>query len=214
VSAPEPPDLERLRAALGASRKDGAPDADTGRIFDALYGDMTPEARQAVVDEMLTSADGIEAWRIAKELSPPHSQRSTVAPSAKGWTWLPLAATLAIAIGGGWFVFRPARSGDAPAYRSADGASIASALPAGARLARSNAVLRWTPIEGARYRVRVLSAALEPIDEAGDLTSAEYRVRPDALAGLPAGATLLWQVEARAPGRAVVLSPTFSVQLE
>jgi hypothetical protein len=214
VSAPEPQDLARLRAALAAGRGPEPAEADAERIFAALHGEMDAKDRQAVVDEMLKSADGVDVWQLAKELAPPGVQRSAMPPSASVWTWLPLAATLAITIGAGWLVFKPSGPESAPAYRSADGPTIASALPAGARLARGNPVLRWTPVEGARYRVRVLSAALEPLDEAADLTSAEYRVRAGVLDLLPSGTTLLWQVEARAPGRATVVSPTFTVLVE
>jgi hypothetical protein len=213
VSAADPPDLARLRAALAASRGPDTAEADAARVYAAVHGTMSTDERQAAVDEMLTTADGVEVWALAKELAPTE-MRSVAVPSSSAWRWLPLAATLAITIGGGWFVFKPAGSGETPAYRSIEGTAIASALPERTRLPRANAVLRWTPLEGARYRVRVLSPALEPIDEASNLTTAEYRVRPEVLQALAPGTMVFWQVEARIPGRAIVVSPTFSVQVE
>jgi hypothetical protein len=214
VSDPKPPDVAGWRAALAASKGHGAADADAERIFSALHGQMSPEQRRAVIDELLASADGLEAWRLAMELAPPGAQPAAAAWTSPAWRWMPLAAALVIMVAGSWFVLAPRRTQAPPVYRSLEDVTIASALPDGAPLARANAVLRWTPVEGARYHVRVLTAALEPLDEADGLTTAEYRVRPESLATLPSGATLLWQVEARIPGRGTVASPTFSTQLE
>ena len=109
--------------------------------------------------------------------------------------------------------FQPWRS-DPPVYRGAEPRSIASLLPAGDRLSREQPVLRWTALDGARYRVRVLTPELDLLDEAEDLAAPEYRLPPDVLQRIPAGGRMLWQVEARVPGTAAVVSPTFSVQLE
>jgi hypothetical protein len=87
-------------------------------------------------------------------------------------------------------------------------------LPPGAVLPRAQPVLRWTPVEGARYRVRVLTSDLDLLEEVEDLAAPEYRVSPDAVRRIPSGGRLLWQVEARVPGTAAVTSPTFSIQVE
>ena len=214
MSDPKPSDVARLRAALAASKGHDAADANAERIFSALHGEMTPEQRRAVIDELLATADGLEAWRLAMELAPPGALPAAAPRISPAWRWMPLAAALVIMVGGSWFVFGPRRSQESPAYRSLEDVTIASALPDGAPLTRANPVLRWTPIEGARYRVRVLTATLEPLDEADGLTTAEYRMRSESVATLPSGATLLWQVEARIPGRGTIGSPTFSTQLE
>ena len=109
--------------------------------------------------------------------------------------------------------FQPWRS-EPPVYRSAEPRSIASLLPPGDRLSREQPVLRWTALDGARYRVRVLTPDLDVLDEAEDLAAPEYRLPPAVLQRVPAGGRILWQVEARVPGTAAVVSPTFSVRLE
>jgi hypothetical protein len=71
-------------------------------------------------------------------------------------------------------------------------------------------VLRWSGIDGARYRVRVLTADLQLIDESPETSERAYTLSPETLARIPPAASILWQVEARIPGEVVVTSPTFS----
>jgi hypothetical protein len=210
MSAPEPPDVARLRDALArlADQPDW-PEVDAERVFSALHGDVSPEERRAVVEELIRNPKAAEAWRLARELEPPdHARRLVTAPMR----WMAIAATVAIVAGAAW-LFVPWRAGT-PVFRTGEARAIASLLPGDARLARAAPVLRWTPVEGARYRVRVLTPELDLLDESEDLAAPEYRLREDVLQKLPGGARILWQVEARAGGAAVVVSPTFSVQLE
>ena len=81
-------------------------------------------------------------------------------------------------------------------------------------LSRAEPVLRWTGLEGARYRVRVLTPELELLDETEDLVEPAYRLREDVLGKVPAGGRILWQVEARVRGTPAVVSLTFSTQVE
>jgi hypothetical protein len=221
VSTHEPADVERLRAALaslaaepGGDGGEEAPAVDAGRIFDALYGELGDEARQAVVDATVTDADAAEAWRLAAELAPDRPATVESAPRSISWTWLGLAAALVLAVGLGWQQLALLRTGETPVYRGGDGRTIGSLLPAGAPLSRQSPVLRWTPIEGARYRVRVLTSSLELLEEAADLGVPQYTVSADVVSRLPSGATLLWQVEAAVAGTTPVTSPTFTVQLQ
>ena len=121
---------------------------------------------------------------------------------------------LVLAVGLGWQVIGPWGEPRAPVYRGTGGPQIASALAEHAALPRANPVLTWTGIEGARYRVRVLTADLEPLEEAEDLSVTSHALSADTVDRLPAGARLLWQVEARLPGGATVVSPTFGARLE
>lgn len=214
MSVPEPPDIARLRAALAARDDTAESTVDAGRIFDALHGEMSAEERQAVVDEMLVNAEAAEAWRLARELAPEPRATAAAPYRSQAWKWLPLAAAAVLALVVGWQMFGPWRSGEEPVYRSSDQRSISSQLPEGATLERSRPVLRWTAIEGARYRVRVLTAGLEPLEEASDLTAPEYTLSAETMNKLASGAQLLWQVEARVPGAANVVSPTFTVRVE
>jgi hypothetical protein len=209
MSAPDPPDVDRLRAALARLGDDEAwPEADSERLFSALHGDVSPEERRDIVDELIRNPRAAAAWRIARELAPEEGDRSRSA--WRQWAWLPIAATLVLLAGAAW-QFAPWRA-EVPVYRSAEPRAIAPVLPADGRLSRTDPVLRWTAIEGARYRVRVLTSSLEPLAEA-ELDVPEYRLSLDVVRGIPPGGSILWQVDARVRGSSGVTSPTFSTQV-
>ena len=90
-------------------------------------------------------------------------------------------------------------------FRTGEARTISSLLRDGERLNRAAPLLRWTPVEGARYRVRVLTPELDLLDESEDLAAPEFRLREDVLQKLPGGSRILWQVEARAGGAAIVV---------
>jgi hypothetical protein len=219
MSASEPRDIGRLSAALASlAEQPEWPEPDADRIFAALHGDLGPEERRAVVDEMIRNPRAALAWRLAHELAPEGASHLAVARLAmtrRLWTWAAAAAAamvlIVVGVGSQLRFWHPA---DAPVYRSAESRRIASLLPAGKPLARAQPILRWTPVEGARYRVRVLTSNLELLEEAEDIAAPEYRVSPDAVRRVPPGGRLLWQVEARVPGSAPVTSPTFSARVE
>jgi hypothetical protein len=214
VSGSEPADVARLRAALASLRGDADTPVDAGRIFDALYGDLTAEERRAIVDELFANPDAAEAWRLAQDLAPPASAPAAVPMYRGSWRWWAAAAVVLMAVGIGSQFVGPWRSVDTPVYRSTEQRTIASLLLSGQPLSRTTPVLRWTGIDGARYRVTVLTPALDVIEEAGNLATPEYTVSADALVRFPSGAELLWQVEARLPGEGRIVSPTFSVRVE
>lgn len=214
MSAPEPSDLERLRAALAASTGDESP-VDPGRIFDAVHGDTSSEERQTLVDEIADDPEALEAWRLAMELAP--GPAVSAPGSASGvsstWKWLGVAAGLLLAVGLARPLLAPWRQFGPPVYRGIEGLSIASLLPEGEPLPRAAPVLRWTAIDQARYRVRVFTADLQPLAETSDLATAAYPLPPDVMDRLPGGAVVLWQVEAEAP-QGTVVSPTFATRLQ
>ena len=210
MSAPEPPDVARLREALARlDEEPGWPDADHERLFSALHGDMSAQERGAVVEELIRNPHAAAAWRLARELEPDQPARSSprIAPA---WTWMSIAASLVIVAGAAWML-QLWRS-EAPVFRGGEPSGIASLLPDDATLSRTEPVLRWTALEGARYRVRVLTPELDLLDESGDLAAPEYRLSDGVLQKIPPGSGILWQVEARLGGTAVV-SPTFSAQI-
>ena len=214
MSSSEPADVARLRAALASLGGDAGTPVDAGRIFDALYGDLPAEERRAVVDELITNPDAAEAWRLAQDLAPPASATLAMPVVGGAWRWWTVAAVVALALGVASQFVDPWRSVEPPGYRSTEQRAIASLLPSGQPLSRNNPVLRWTGIDGARYRLTVLTPALEVIEEAGNLTTPEYTVSADAMARFPSGTQLLWQVEARFSGEGSIVSPTFSVRVE
>ena len=212
MSTSEPTDVERLRAALARlGDEPGWPEVDAERLFSALHGDMSAEERRTVVDELVRNPRAAAVWRLARELEPDQPAAHTPA-WGRTWTWLSVAAVVLLIVGAAW-QFQPWRS-EAPVYRGAEPRSIASLVPANTRLSREQPVLRWTALEGARYRVRVLTPDLDLLDEAENLAASEYRLKPEVLRLIPPAGRILWQVEARVCGTAAVVSPTFSVQVE
>jgi hypothetical protein len=214
VTPSDPDDLARLREALASlAGKDGS-SADAGRIFDAVHGStLSGEERRAVVDELVRDPDAAEAWRLARELAP---EGAPVQVPARGeaWKWMSIAAAMVLAVVAGWQLFTPWVPAEPPVYRSGEQRSITSTLRPGVPLSRTQPVLRWTAIEGARYQVRVLTPELQVLVESGELTSPEYALGADVLSRIPSGGEILWQVEARIRGGSVVVSSTFRVRLE
>jgi hypothetical protein len=222
MSTPEPPDVERLRAALARLDEDpGWPDVDAERMYAALHGELDAETRRQIVDETIRNPRAAAAWRLARELDPGDAaspagglDHEDATYGGHAWTrrWLPLAATVALALGAAW-QFQVWRD-DAPVYRGEEVRAISSALPAGQPLSRTRPELRWTPIDGARYRVRVLTPELDVLDESGDLEAPAYMLGPAVLSRIGPGTEVLWQVEARTPGSAPLVSPTFSTRVQ
>jgi hypothetical protein len=102
-------------------------------------------------------------------------------------------------------------------YRGDGGPVLRSLVPAAAALPRDAARLRWElapAAPGARFDVRVTGADLTVITEATDLAAPELLVPREALAALPPGALLYWQVDATLPGGGRLRSPTFTARLE
>jgi hypothetical protein len=218
VSAEEPNDVARLREALASIESDGIREpVDAARIFDALHGDLSPEERYAVIEQLVRDPAAAAAWRLAREMAPDTAPRAAVnrgpeTPRRSArlrWIAVAAAAMLAVAVAQ-WL---PRRAADEPVYRNVESRAIASALPPGAELSRARPVLRWTGVDGARYRVRVLTSDLQLLDESTETSGREYTVAPEALARIPPGGHLLWQVEARIPGEGMVASPTFTVRV-
>jgi hypothetical protein len=208
MSTPEPHDVARFREALARlADEPGWPEADTGRVFSALHGDMRPEERRAVVDELIQNPQAAAAWRLARELEPREPRGLFALP----WRWMSMAAMLFLVIGTAGAILP--RQSEAPVFRGEQSRTIASLLPEDV-LSRAEPVLRWTGLEGARYRVRVLTPELELLDEAEGLVAPEYRLRDDVLALIPAGGRILWQVEARVRGTPAAVSLTFNTRME
>jgi hypothetical protein len=214
VSALERHDVAHLRAALATLAGTEDRPVDAKRIFDALHGQVGADERRAVVDELVLNASAAEAWRLARDLAP-ERPAGAVAGNRGPWWWMSMAAAvLLLVVGGGWRFLNPWELSDHAAYRSVNERTIASPLPQGADLPRSQPILRWSAVEGARYRVRVLTSDLDVLEETGELSSPEYRLSADVLRRIPTGSRILWQVQARVPGGVVVDSPTFIVRMK
>jgi hypothetical protein len=212
MSTGEPDDVARLRAALASLQGDGQGSVDAGRIFDAVHGQLSAAEREAMVEELLANPDAAEAWRLARELAPESVPESAIQPPSRGVSkWLAVAAALVLAAGVGWMALRPAPE---PVYRNGQSLAIASALPADVPLPRAQPVLRWTGLDGGRYRVRVLTPELDVLDESDELSAPQYTVSAEALRRVPPGGRIVWQVDARLPDGVAVVSPSFSTPIE
>ena len=210
MSADEPADVARLRTALASLQGDGQSRADAGRIFDAVHGQLSDDERQALVEQLLADPDAADAWRLAIELAP--DQPAAVPVTSHAWPrWLAVAAVVMLAVGAAWWFVRPSSE---PVYRGSGQSAIVSELPADTVLMRARPVLRWRGIEGARYRVRILTPELELLGESAELRESEYTVEQTVIERVPSGGRLLWQVEGRLRDGTVVMSPTFTARVE
>ena len=194
MSAKEPKDVARLREAFASIEGEGASDpVDAERIFDALHGDVSPAERHAVIEQLVTNPAAAAAWRLAREMAPGHCAGQRAGPCSRRnagdprtWKWMAVAAAAVLAVGLGWQLML-SRGADAPAYRSVESRAITSALEPGAELSRARPVLRWTGIDGARYRVRVLTADLQVLEESAETSAREYTLSQETLARIPPG---------------------------
>jgi hypothetical protein len=209
-------ELARLRAAFAAPAV-AAPDPQSCPSPETVWAAVRGE----LVEHTAVFEACAEDWRLAAVLA---SQSSAAAAATPGkllqgrfGQWRPLMAAAALAAGllivvgiyrtGG---FGPSQ----PTYREAGETAIRSLLPAGQALPRQGAVLRWSPVAGAEsYDVRLSTEDLRLVLTAQSQKAPSYAVPESALAGLPPGAKLLWQVDAVFPDGGRRSSPTFTVEL-
>lgn len=213
--------ISRWRAAFAESgpAPDPASCPTPETLWSAVRGELSPQEMREVVDHVALCASCAEDWRLAAELRREEEKATTVPgkviPGRFG-QWRPLAAAAALAAGlliavGVYHTQQPAPE---PTYREVQHAGIRSLLPERQALSREAAVLRWSPLAGAvSYDVQVSTEDLRTVAAAKGQAATEYRVPQSALAGLPSGSRLLWQVEAVRPDGTHETSPTFVTPL-
>ena len=217
--------LEDMRQAFAAAA--GPPPAPERcpapeRVWAAAHGELPPAEAREVVDHTAGCPACAEDWRLAAALVegapaaaplrvpgpvltfPP--RRSFYAPLAA----LAAAACLLITIGVQQRVHEPGST----IYRAGAETELRSLLPADASLAREHFLLRWAPVPGATYDLLVSTEDLRPLATESGLTHPSWQVPPAALARLPHGSRLLWQVKARLPDDRSLSSDTFTVRLD
>ena len=221
---------QRLRAAFQDDREPASgpvPDDLQEQIWRAVSGDLDPEQRRALVDRTASDPAVAEAWRVASALWQARQEgggitegsRASVMPMPtrrpRPWAspWLAAAAALVLITTIVTIQYR--RSGPAgDEFRVAPGATVQSLVPDDASLPRDEFRLRWTPgPENARFRVRVTTEDLRILVSAGELMEPELVVSPAALADVPSGARILWQVEMALPAGPTITSSTFIVRV-
>lgn len=189
-------------------------------LWDAARGALPAERARRVGVHVVTCPACIEAWRLARALlssGAAEADRAATAPSRSRrplWTALAAAAVLGAVAVGTWAIRSERSAAAPPVYRAPESERIDSALPPGDPLPREHAVLRWTGPAGARYDVEVATRDLTILASVTGLEQAEWRVPPEALAALPAGTPIAWQVRATLPEGRTLRSRTFVTTLQ
>jgi Putative zinc-finger len=216
----------RLRDAWAMASADAAPRPDCPEpavLWDAARGEAPPGEARRLVQHTAECAACAEAWRLAVEVGRGMVEAPGVEPVAAARTrrpagplaWIAMAAAaVAIAVGGAALVGR-GREAERPLFRDSERLALRALVPESVPLPRTRCVLRWAGgPAGTRYNVEVATERLEVLDRARDLDRPEYLVPAKALAALPPGARLLWQVELRAPDGSRLTSATFVNRLD
>jgi hypothetical protein len=102
-----------------------------------------------------------------------------------------------------------------PTFRDPGRSAIESLVRADGGLPRNAFRLRWSPgPQDARYDVRVTTEDLRVIATVRDLAQPELVIDAAALAALPQGSRVLWQVEVARPNGEREVSPTFVTRVQ
>lgn len=204
---------EAFRAIDDASEA-ALSDRDRERIWLAVSGALPADERLELVERTAASPAYAEAWRVAHEMWRASQGMGTThaeaTPRPWRWTgqWMAAAAVLLVATTIGLVSLREQQTRDQ--FRSSPGYMLQSRVPDAGALPREAFRLQWAPgPEGSRYRIRVTTEDLVVLATAADLAVPEFSVPPPLLATLPAGATVLWQVDAYLPDGERVTSRTF-----
>jgi hypothetical protein len=215
-------ELARLRRAFASVPQPApAPGAcpPPEKIWEAVRGELPPGEIRQVVEHMAACPSCAEDWRLAVALQRPESaanvipaaHRFSAARRLRNWG-LAAAAVLALAVVG----VQWAQHSDVGTYRGQD-AAVHSALQEGQALPRNEFLLRWAAVEtpGTTYDVQVSTEDdLRVIASGDDLREPQLLVPASALAGLPSGARVLWNVDAQLPQGDHVRSATFVTVIE
>jgi hypothetical protein len=209
---------ERLREAFQVAVPRGVTECseqDLDRIWRAVAMELSAHERRELVERVATDPAFAEAWRIAREISDASSAspadvcgwRLTVAP------WCAAAAVLLLGVASALFVVVNRPQGDT--YRDQRSTIVESLVAPDAALPREDFRLRWTAgPSGSRHDLRVLTQDLRLLSSATSLAMPEFVVEPGLLAGLPAGARVLWQVDVTLATGLRFSSQTFVVRVK
>jgi hypothetical protein len=198
-------ELARWRTAFTTAPRRGEARVDPGRIWSAVHGELPPEETAALAAEMAGDPGLAAEWSLAVKARDALAQVADDerrGPRRRVWAGAALASFAAAAAALLWW--RPAPDGPA-VYRDGDrqtwGHSPAEVTSLG------EPVLRWTATDGARrYRVRLMTAALEVVEER---ETSEPALELPAAARERLAPMFAWQVEAfAADGAMLSRSPT------
>lgn len=238
-----PDEGEALRRAFAQDPSPSAEDpVDTDTLWEAVRGEAEPPVVAALADRMARDPALAEDWRVARafaiEADPGQGERrapdgaeraegaaippSMVAagePANRGdyRRWGVVVALVAAAV---LLVLAWPRGGVAP-YDDPDdprmrgGGRGIEVIRGEGLLSRDEAVLQWSEVSGAiRYELYVSRADLSPLFEERALESTSMVLSAERLRELPAGAELLWRVEAVMADDRRVISETFAFTVQ
>lgn len=213
---------ERLHEALAAAAEDARPRPDcpeADEIWRAARGDLDARRTREIVDHAALCPVCTEAWDLAQDLGATQAARQDPSPKEADrglrGPWLAAAAVLLLAVVLPFLLREP----DRPRGGSGE---LTTSIPADALFPRENCRLTWTgPEETETYGLEVswvtaeASGEILEVQEIPALPEGEgrYRVAPELLRSVPAGARLLWRVTARREGD-VLASTTFTSRLD
>ena len=203
---------DRLRsawAALGAGPA-REPCPEPGVLFDGAAGLLPPADRDALIDHLAVCGTCSAEWRMATQLQPVQSAKVILGP-ARWWAAGGGIAALAALL---LFVLQPMPRAPDPWRAVDDSHELATSLSNGSVLPRSAFTLSWTG--GApddRFIVHLSGVDLDPIYASEPTAERTWTAPPEALAELPDGAALYWQVEVLAADGSRARSATFAVRL-
>jgi hypothetical protein len=216
-------EIERMRAMLEAAAASAAPGSECPEpdlLWRALHQELSSSAAEDVVAHIAGCPSCREAWKLAREIAdsgrPEEAPQPADHPKALRTPWHMAAAAVAAAacIVIGVAIVRDRR--DEPTrFRDPAPSTVSAIVSPDIPLSRDPCLLRWTPgPEGSRYQVHVATEALEVIASSGTIDAVEYQLPSEAVASLPPGSKLVWQVEVLAPDGARWSSPVFTATLE
>ncbi|HEX4954870.1 MAG TPA: hypothetical protein VF017_15880 [Thermoanaerobaculia bacterium] len=217
----EPAELMRLRAALdavGSERPHPRLCPHPRRLWQAAHRQIGGASLRRVVDHVIECPACARDWRAFEA----HSRPPVVREPEPLWRRLlqglrpavlvPAAALLLLSAGVVFLLQGPLDRGQ---VERGGELAIESLVPADARLSREDPVLRWKAVPGASsYDLVVATPDLTELLNQRGLTTPEIHLPAAALAGLPAGAEITWQVTAHFADGNLRSSRTFSTRLE
>ncbi|MBX7080317.1 MAG: hypothetical protein K1X88_14065 [Nannocystaceae bacterium] len=189
-------------------------DADRDTLWHAVLGQRDRGRAAAAIAAAIEDPARLRELRLALALADAFAlapDAAAVDPARPRWTplvaALAAAAALVLVLG-----IRPRPSDDDAALRGGDDPGALADSPT--VLDREAFTLTWAPMPGAvRYALRVSTDEPRLVATRGDLTTTRADITPAELAALPAGTTLLWQVDGIAADGTRVRSRTATVTL-
>lgn len=215
------PRVDDLRRHLdagtgGAAAGPGCPSPE--EWWKGWRGDLDDAAFGRLVDHAAGCAHCALLSRVARELVlrlEPNHYRGVARPAPwKARLAFVAAAAAVVAVVG--LTVGPWRGGrDDSEIRTQEYGAPASLLDETTILPRADCRLRWSAgPAGTVYQVEVTDESMRSIDSIGSLTTTEVSVPSAALASIPAGGRIVWQVEAILPDGRRLASKTFFNRLD